>query len=87
MKKSILLLAAITMITFTSCKDKTEEGTDKTVVIEKTTETQVVAQDTTEADGTSISVNKEGVEFSSKDGEKNTSVEVDENGAAISTKK
>jgi hypothetical protein len=87
MKNSILLFAAVITFTFTSCKEKTNEESTDTVVIEKTSETQVVTPDTTAADGTTINVNKDGVEFSSKDGDKKTAVEVNENGGTVTTKK
>ena len=88
MKKSLLLLAAVSVLAFTSCKEKTDETPD-TVVVEKTTETQFVVPDTvtTESNGTTINVNKNGAEYSTKDGENKTAVEVNKDGGSVTIKK
>lgn len=85
MKKVTLILASVAMMLFASCKEETEKTTEKTVVVEKSTEAE--AQPVEETDGTSLSVDKDGVEFSSKDGENKTEVEIKEDGGSVSTKK
>lgn len=85
MKKLTFILACFTFMFFTSCKEETEKTTEKTVVVEKNTDTQ--AQPEEETDGTSLSIDKDGVEFSTKDGEKKTEVEIKDDGGAVSTKK
>ena len=73
MKKVTVIIASLVILASVSCKEQKEEPT----VVEKT-ETVVIEKDTQpeENDGTSISINKDGVEFSSKDGENKTEVEI-----------
>jgi hypothetical protein len=82
MKKSILLLSAVAAIAFASCEKKTSttettvEPTTDTVIVK---ETETPAPDTVvkaETDGTSVSVSSDGVNVSSKDGDKKTTVDV-----------
>ena len=86
MKKSILILASISMMVFVSCKESTQETTEKTVVIEKN-DTPQPDMSTEESDGTSVSINKNGVDISSKNGDNKTEVEINKDGGAVSTKK
>lgn len=85
MKKVTLLLASLAIFATVSCKDNQEEATvveKETVVIEK--EAAPVVE---ENDGTSISVNKDGVEFSTKDGDKKTEVEVKDGSGTVKVEK
>lgn len=72
MKKVTLIFASITMLFLTSCNDK-KEVVEKTVVIEKEAAAPTVEE---ENDGTSINVSEDGVEFSTKDGENKTEVDI-----------
>jgi uncharacterized protein YcfL len=84
MKKVTLLIASLAIFATVSCKDK-EEAT----VVEK--ETVVVEEpapvEEEENDGTSISVNSDGVEFSTKDGDKKTEVEVKDGSGSVEVEK
>lgn len=85
MKKVTLLLASLAIFATVSCKDNQEEATvveKETVIIEK--EAAPVVE---ENDGTSISVNKDGVEFSTKDGDKKTEVEVKDGSGTVKVEK
>lgn len=87
MKKATLILASTIIMIFASCKEETEKTTEKTVVVEKQIEETPATKVEDETDGTSVNINKDGVEFSTKDGEKKTEIEVKENGGSVSTKK
>ena len=85
MKKVTLILASLAIFATVSCKDNQEKATvveKETVVIEK--EAAPVVE---ENDGTSISVNKDGVEFSTKDGDKKTEVEVKDGSGTVKVEK
>jgi ABC-type enterochelin transport system substrate-binding protein len=86
MKKVTLILASIAMMIFVSCKQETEETTEKTIIVEKEVEATPVDVEEVQ-DGTSVSINENGVEFSTKNGEKKTEVEIKEDGGSVSTKK
>ena len=58
MKKVILVFASLAVLAVVSCRDQET----KTVVIEKQVETPKAE----ESNGTSISIDKDGVEFSTK---------------------
>ena len=60
MKKVILVLASVAVLAVVSCRDQES----KTVIIEK----QVEKPKADESNGTSLSIDKDGVEFSSKKG-------------------
>ncbi|RZJ31267.1 MAG: hypothetical protein EOO48_02545 [Flavobacterium sp.] len=90
MKKVILTTAAAFLLVLAACKkeEKTTEmtttemgGNDTTVVVHDTPPAPapdtVVKTESTDANGTSVDVSKDGVNVSSKDGEKKTSVNVD----------
>jgi uncharacterized protein YcfL len=74
MKKLTFILASLTLMFLTSCKEQTDKTTDNTVIIEKNSETE--AQPAEKSDGTSLSIDNEGVDFSTKDGSTNTEVSV-----------
>lgn len=61
MKKVILVLACFAIIFVVSCREKET----KTVIIEKQVETPKVEKN----EGTSIKIDKDGVEFSTKKGD------------------
>lgn len=72
MKKVTVIIASLVILASLSCKEQKEEP----IVVEKT-ETIVVEKEVEpEKDGSSISVDKDGVEFSSKDGNNKTEVEI-----------
>jgi uncharacterized protein YcfL len=85
MKKATLLLASFAIFATVSCK----ESQGETTVVEK--ETVVIeAEATPEAeqnDGTSLSVNSDGVEFSTKDGDNKTEVEVKDGSGTVKVEK
>lgn len=72
MKKVTLILAGFTLLAFASCKEQKEEP--DTVVIEK--EVPAPAATEEEADGTSLSIGSDGVEFSTKDGDNKTEIDI-----------
>lgn len=76
MKKVTLILASISIMAFASCNDK-KEAVEETVIIETEVVTPVEEE---ESDGTSLNVSKDGVEFSTKDGDNKTAVEIDTDG-------
>jgi len=83
MKKVTLLIASLAIFATVSCKDK-EEATvveKETVVVEEATPAEE------ENDGTSISISKDGVEYSSKDGNNKTEVEVKDDGGTVKVEK
>jgi hypothetical protein len=68
MKKVILILACFAILIGVSCREtKTEK-----IIIEK----QVETPKSNESDGTSLSIDKKGVEFSTKKGETKTEVNI-----------
>ena len=83
MKKVTLILASLAIFATVSCKESQEEPT----VVEK--ETVVIEQEAApeESNGTSISIGKDGVEYSSKDGDSKTEVEVKDDGGTVKVEK
>ncbi|MEN3322544.1 hypothetical protein VP395_02275 [Mariniflexile soesokkakense] len=67
---SFAIFATIILLAFTSCRE--EKAKTETVVIEK----QVEAPKAEENDGTSLKVDGDGVEFSTKDGKKKTEITI-----------
>ena len=67
MKKVTILLASIAILAVVSCGEKKEK---ETIIIEKQSETPK------DSDGTSLSIGSDGVEFSTKDGNKKTEVKI-----------
>ncbi|HEX9979097.1 MAG TPA: hypothetical protein VGB50_00870 [Flavobacterium sp.] len=94
MKKITILLGALALTAFVSCKneEKTETTTvepvahDTTVVVHET-ETVPVQDAEEEQDGTSVSVDSDGMKVDSKSGEKKTDVNVSDDGAAVEIKR
>lgn len=93
MKKSILVLGILSFTVLLSCK-KNEETTTTEVAAptestqpptESTSTEQVT--DTVPKDGTSVSISSEGVNISSKDGDKKVEVNATKEGAAVEIKK
>lgn len=85
MKKVTLIVASLAIFAFVSCKENQDEATvveKETVIIEKE-----AAPAVEENDGTSISVDKDGVEFSTKDGDKKTEVEVKDGSGTVKVEK
>lgn len=80
MKKVTLILATVSFMIFASCQEKTEKETvtEKTIVVEQEPEAlpPPPPPEEVEKDGTTINVNKDGVEFSNKDGKGNTEVNI-----------
>ncbi|MBF03595.1 MAG: hypothetical protein CMP76_09895 [Flavobacterium sp.] len=74
MKKVTVIIASLVILASVSCKEQNEEPQ----VVEKT-ETVVIEKEKQpeENDGTSLSISNDGVEFSTKDGEKKTEVDID----------
>ena len=68
MKKVIFILASMALIIGTSCREQKSEK----VIIEK----QVEQPKAEEPDGTSLSIDKDGVEFSTKDGDNKTEIDI-----------
>jgi len=93
MKKLILVLGILSFTVLLSCK-KNEETTTNEVVAptentQPATESTPTEQvtDTVPKDGTSVSISSEGVNISSKDGEKKVEVNATKEGAAVEVKK
>lgn len=74
MKKVTVIIASLVILASVSCKEQNEEPQ----VVEKT-ETVVIEKENQpeEKDGTSLSISNDGVEFSTKEGEKKTEVNID----------
>ena len=69
MKKVIFIFASMALLIGTSCR---EESKSEKVIIEK----QVETPKDEEPDGTSLSIDKNGVEFSTKDGDNKTEIDI-----------
>lgn len=76
MKKLVFILASVAVLSVVSCRE--EKPKTETVIIEKPVEKEktviIEKEKEKEPDGTSLSVDKNGVEFSSKKGDKKTEV-------------
>ena len=83
MKKVTLMIASLAIFATVSCKDKEES----TVVEKETVVVEEAAPAEEENDGTSISVNSDGVEFSTKDGDNKTEVEVKDGSGSVEVEK
>lgn len=68
MKKAILMLACLTILVVVGCRDEQP----KTIIVEK----QVEKPKVKEGDVTTFSIDKNGVEFSTKKGDNNTKVDI-----------
>lgn len=93
MKKSILVLGILSFTVLLSCKKNEETTTDKIVTPTENTQTTPESTpteqttDTVPKDGTSVSISSEGVNISSKDGDKKVEVNATKEGAAVEIKK
>lgn len=81
MKKATILIASLALFSVLSCKDKNEKTTEESTQVIEKTNTLVIEKSadtvkTENPDGTSISVDKNGVEFSTKDGSTETEVNI-----------
>lgn len=79
------MLAVFTISAFVACKeDKVEPQ-----VIEKTTiiEREVEAPTPEKEDGTSFSIDKDGVEFSNKKGDKKTEIKINDDKKSVEVEK
>ncbi len=85
MKTLKIMLTVFTISAFVACKeDKVEpQIIEKTTIIEKEVEAPVEEKE----DGTSISINKDGVEFSNKKGDKNTEVKINDDEKSLKVEK
>ena len=70
MKKLSLVIAGIALLGIVACNEKKEENQENVAV------EQEAAPQQEEADGTSLSVSEDGVEFSTQDGEKKTEIDI-----------
>ncbi|MEZ4787306.1 MAG: hypothetical protein R2790_05385 [Flavobacterium haoranii] len=71
MKKVSLIFTGLAIMSLVACNEKKEESS--TVVVEK----EVPAETQEEPNGTSVSVSSDGVEFSTKDDDTQTEVNID----------
>ena len=71
MKRITLILVGFIMFTALSCRD--EKAKSETIIIEKQVETPKAKA----SEGTSLSIDKNGVEFSTKDGAKKTDITIE----------
>lgn len=69
---SFFIFAAIIVLSITSCRE--QKPKTETVIIEKQVEKPVAKPKVEESDGTSITIGKDGVDFSSKKGDKKTEI-------------
>jgi hypothetical protein len=83
MKKVTFIIASLALLAFSSCKDKPKEEPTTVVVEQPAAE----AQATEESDGTSLSIDSDGVEFSTKNGENKTEVDVKDGSGAVKVEK
>ena len=74
MKKLLFICVSFAVLSVVSCRE--EKPKTQTIIIEKPVETQkpVATPKEKETDGTSLSVGDDGVEFSTKKGDKKTEV-------------
>jgi hypothetical protein len=73
---SFTIFMLLVFFAFTGCREEKEKT--ETVIIEKPVEKPVEKPKAEEGDGTSLSVDGEGVEFSTKDGDKKTEISIKE---------
>ena len=72
---TIAMFISVVFFSITSCREKTET---KTIVIEKEKEVEKPKAKEKEDDGTSLSIDGEGVEFSTKKGDNKTEISVED---------
>jgi hypothetical protein len=85
MKKVTLILGMLAAVAIVSCKEKEETPAPETTTTETTTIVTPAPEKNT--DGTSISVDKNGVEYSSKNGSNSTTVKVEGGDSKVEVKK
>lgn len=69
---SFIVLSFIIFLTATSCRE--QKPKTETIIIEKTVEKPVQQPKADKSDGTSLTIDKDGVGFSTKDGSKKTEI-------------
>ncbi|HEX8562054.1 MAG TPA: hypothetical protein VF676_03645 [Flavobacterium sp.] len=98
MKKVFVVFGALALMLGTSCNEKKTESettTETTTVIDtveadgevNAPDPEAQTETVEESDGTSVSVNSDGVSVNSKDGTNKTNVEVKEGGGTVEIKK
>ena len=73
MKKVSLIFTGLAIMSLVACNEKKEENS--TVVVEKEVPAETPAED--DANGTSVSISSDGVEFSTNDDDTQTEVNID----------
>lgn len=87
MKKMSLLLGMLSIMAIVSCKKKEETPPPPPPTTETTIEVNAPAVEEKNPDGTSISVGKDGVDVSTKNGSTETNVKVGDGAAKVEVKK
>jgi hypothetical protein len=94
MRKTILALGIISLLVSISCKKNEEQSAaEEAVPTENTQEMGTPPSspegtvDSTKADGTSVSVSSEGINVTSKDGDKKVEVNASKEGTSVEVKK
>jgi hypothetical protein len=90
MRKTVLLLGIVSMITFVSCKKKEETPvpvTQTETSSEVTTNEKTTTVTTKAEDSTAIKISTDGVNVTTKDGKTKTSVNVSGGEAKVEIKK
>jgi hypothetical protein len=85
MKKGTMILGMMAAMAIISCKEKEETPAPATTTTETTT--IVTPAPEKNADGTSISVDKNGVEYSTQNGSNSTTVKVEGGESKVEIKK
>lgn len=81
------MLTIFTISAFVACKENKVEPQviEKTTIIEKEVEVEVAAPK--KEDGTSFSIDKDGVEFSNKKGDKKTEIKINDDKKSVEVEK
>lgn len=87
MKKVVLALNMLALVALVSCKDETPPPAPEPQVIVTPPPAPAAPEVEEESDGTSISVGGDGVEVSTKDGDKKTTIDVKDGKGSIEIKK
>jgi len=87
MKILKIMLISLSASAFLACKENKVEPQiiEKTTIIEKEKEVEVPAPE--KENGTSINIDKDGVEFSTKKGEKKTEIKINDNQQSVEVEK
>lgn len=75
MKKLILVLASIAILFGVSCREE-KTKTEKVIIEKQVEKPNMETPKEDDIDGTSLNIDKEGVEFSNKKGDKKTEVNI-----------